>query len=250
MKHITSREEMIATLLQIAYDSNLVGAIQEDASEWSTDLNWMNDLTKTQKATLETDFVSKCISLANSLMNEKELDISENDPLALLDYKAYDLAEIQDSTNVELNNLRSENEILASNLEEALEAKAEKQAYYDETIDELKESTDLAIDNSALQVESLMNELHDANETIYQYASDPKREKLANEIINLKEKNNDLTNALKSSLSQIAYLVETVKTFDADFFKIKDFNNNSENDVYLGAFSETCHDYLMMKKHK
>tara|TARA_R100000664_G_C2730075_1_gene120853 strand:+ start:194 stop:820 length:627 start_codon:yes stop_codon:yes gene_type:complete len=208
MKHITSREEMIATLLQIAYDSNLVGAIQEDASEWSTDLNWINDLTKTQKATLETDFVSKCISLANSLMNEKELDISENDPLALLDYKAYDLAEIQDSTNVELNNLKAENEILTSNL------------------DELKETTDLAIDNSALQVESLMNELHDANETIYQYASDPKREKLANEIINLKEKNNDLTNALKSSLSQVAYLCETVKTFDADFFKIKDFNNS------------------------
>ena len=112
MRNITSRIEMVSTLLQIAYDSNLVGAIQEDASEWSTDLNWMSDLTKTQQATLETDFVSRCISLANSLMNEKELDISENDPLALLDYKEYDLADIQDSTNVELNNLKAENEIL------------------------------------------------------------------------------------------------------------------------------------------
>ena len=76
------------------------------------------------------------------------------------------------------------------------------------------------------EIEKLKNDLHDANETIYQYASDPKRERLANEIINLKEKNKDLTNALKSSLSQTAYLVETIKTFDADFFKIKDFNNS------------------------
>ena len=42
----------------------------------------------------------------------------------------------------------------------------------------------------------------------------------------LKDEKDDLTNALKSSLSQTAYLVETIKTFDADFFKIKDFNNS------------------------
>ena len=238
MRHINSREEMIATLLQIAFDSNLVGAIKDDVNEWSTDLNWMNDLTKTQRSTLETDFVSKCISLANSLMTEKELNISENDPLALLDYKEYDLAEIQDSTNVELNNLKAENEILTNNY------------------NELKETTDLAIDNLTLEVESLKNNLHDANETIYEFSSEPKREKLANEIINLKEKNNELekrqmtpllkenktlTDALKNSLSQIAYLVETVKTFDADFFKIKDFNSEA-------SFSERVNTYFMTNK--
>ena len=237
MKHINSREEMIATLLQIAYDSNLVGAIKEDVHSWNDSLNWMLDLTKTQQATLETDFVTQCLKLAQTLMTEKELEISEHDPLELLNHKDFNLKEI-------LYPLSS--------------------LYYNE----LKETTDLALDNSARQVESLMNELHDANETIYQYASDPKREKLANEIINLKaekealvklannrydeieklkasdeitqanfgealsdsdkleSQNETLTKALKNSLSQIAYLVETVKTFDADFFKIKDFNNS------------------------
>jgi len=233
MKHINSREEMIATLLQIAYDSNLVGAIKEDVHSWNDSLNWMLDLTKTQQATLETDFVTQCLKLAQSLMNEKELEISKHDPLELVNHKEYSLEEIQDSTNVELNNLKAENEILTSNLEEALEAKAEKQAYYDETIDELtsklenlQNTHDLAMDTLTDDIARLKNELHDANETIYQYASDPKREKLANEIINLKEKNNGLTDALKSSLSQVSYLCETVKTFDADFFKIKDFNNS------------------------
>jgi len=47
--------------------------------------------------------------------------------------------------------------------------------------------------------------------------------------LKLESQNKDLTNALKSSLSQIAYLFETVKTFDADFFKIKGFNNDSIN---------------------
>ena len=70
------------------------------------------------------------------------------------------------------------------------------------------------------------DEIENLKEIVNQYASDPKRENLANEIIKLKEKNNDLTNALKSSLSQVSYLCETVKTFDADFFKIKDFNNS------------------------
>ena len=51
------------------------------------------------------------------------------------------------------------------------------------------------------EIEKLKNDLHDANETIYQYASDPKREKLANEIINLKteniklKKDNEITQA-------------------------------------------------------
>ena len=215
MRHINSREEMIATLLQIAFDSNLVGAIKDDVNEWSTDLNWMNDLTKTQRSTLETDFVSKCISLANSLMTEKELNISENDPLALLDYKEYDLAEIQDSTNVELNNLKAENEILTNNY------------------NELKETTDLAIDNLTLEVESLKNNLHDANETIYELEK--------RQMTPLLKENKTLTDALKNSLSQIAYLVETVKTFDADFFKIKDFNSEA-------SFSERVNTYFMTNK--
>ena len=94
------------------------------------------------------------------------------------------------------------------------------------TLEQEKDSLVKLANNRYDEIEKLKNDLHDANETIYQYASDPKRENLANEIINLKEKNKDLTNALKSSLSQTAYLVETIKTFDADFFKIKDFNNS------------------------
>ena len=51
--------------------------------------------------------------------------------------------------------------------------------------------------------------------------------RLREENLKLESQNKDLTNALKSSLSQIAYLFETVKTFDADFFKIKGFNDDS-----------------------
>ena len=177
MKHIASREEMIGTLLQIAYDSNLVGAIQEEYDREKTfsiqhntkivhsisdSLTWMLDLTKTQQATLETDFVTQCLKLAQSLMTEKELEISEHNPLELVDHKEYSLEEIEASKDIELKDSFS------------LKIKH------------------LIIDRLTEENESLKNELHDSNETIYQYASDPKREKLANEIINLKEKNNEL----------------------------------------------------------
>ena len=77
--------------------------------------------------------------------------------------------------------------------------------------------------------------IENLQEIVDQYTNEPKNKSLVDEVIKLKTENqklkndNDITQAnlgkaLKSSLSQIAYLVETVKTFDADFFKIKDFN--------------------------
>ena len=212
---------MIATLLQISYDCNLVGAIHERRAEtppdldWP-DLDWMLNLSRNQCGELETTFVSQCIKMAQTLATPEELEILERDPLELLNHDGFDLAKIhEDKTNDFHEKLISD---YAKLKEENRKLKQEKDALVNlannryEELENLQATHDLAVDTLTDDIDRLRNETFISEE----------------------------------KLMQKIYIQEE----EIHELKIKYSDNMMVSDVpvYLGAFSETCSMYLNSKR--